>query len=97
MSREIEETMLFQRVITPVESIQIWHSTVSGFSFVISYESRDGPGLHGRPGYMASCRATDRNAPAFKVTGSPFNTFNDAEVACQTTLVLLTEPLTASA
>jgi hypothetical protein len=44
---------------------------------------------------MASCRPTDRNRPAFKVTGSPFNTFIDAEGACQTTLVVLMEPLIA--
>jgi hypothetical protein len=98
MSSETEETMLsqrgvlqFGRVITPVENIQIWHAPVSGYSFVISYESRDGPGLHGRPGYMASCRPTDRNRPAFKVTGSPFNTFADAERACQTILTFLAE------
>jgi|SRR6185437_11284702 len=98
MSSETEETILsergllqFRRVITPAEKIQIWHATVNGYSFVISYESRDGPGLHGRPGYMASCRPTDTHRPAFKVTGSPFNTFIDAERACQTILVLLTE------
>lgn len=98
MSSEIEETMFcerrvlqFNRIITPVESIQIWHAPVSGYSFVISYESRDGPGLHGRRGYMASCRPTERNRPAFKITGSPFNTFTDAERACQTILTLLAD------
>jgi hypothetical protein len=98
MSSEAEEMMLsqggvmqFSRVITPAEKIQIWHAPVSGYSFVISYESRDGSGLHGRPGYMASCRPTNQNRSAFKVTGSPFNSFIDAERACQTMLALLTE------
>jgi hypothetical protein len=98
MSTQTDETMLsqpgvlrFSRVITPVENIQIWHALASSYSFVISYESRDGPGLHGRPGYMASCRPTERNRPAFKVTGSPFNAFTDAERACQTILTFLAE------
>jgi hypothetical protein len=98
MSSEAEETissqrgaLQFNRVITPAEKIQIWHATVNGCSFVISYESRDGPGLHGRPGYMASCRPTDINRPAFKVTGAPFSTFIDADRACQAMLELLTD------
>jgi hypothetical protein len=98
MSSKTEEMILsqrgalrFSRVVTPVENMQIWHATVSDYSFVISYESRDGPGLHGRPGYMASCRRSDQNRPAFKITGSPFDTFIDAERACQTMLVLLTQ------
>lgn len=98
MSSETEDATLsqsgvlqFNRIITPVENIQIWHATVIGYSFVISYESRDGPGLHGRRGYMASCRPTERNIPAFKVTGSPFDSFTDAERACQTMLTFLAE------
>jgi hypothetical protein len=35
----------FSRVITPVEEIQTWNATSYGFSFVISYRSRSGPGL----------------------------------------------------
>jgi hypothetical protein len=50
------QTLQFSRVVTPVEDIQIWNATSRSFSFVISYESRSGPGLHGRPGYMASWR-----------------------------------------
>ena len=83
----------FSRVITPVEDLQIWHATVSGFSFVISFENRDGPGLHGRPGYIASWRPIHRNRPAFRVTGSPFNNLTDAEQACETMLEVLTQEL----
>ena len=39
-----------------VEDIGIWSATSDGFSFVISYASRTGHGLHGRPGFMASWR-----------------------------------------
>jgi hypothetical protein len=68
------QTLQFSRVVTPVEDIQIWNATSGGFSFVISYESRSGPGLHGRPGYMASWRPIHENRPAIKITGSPFKT-----------------------
>jgi hypothetical protein len=84
------QTLQFSRVVTPVEDIQIWNATSGGFSFVISYESRSGPGLHGRPGYMASWRPIHENRPAIKITGSPFKTFTDAEQACETMLRYLT-------
>jgi hypothetical protein len=83
----------FSRLITPVENLQIWHANFSGLSFVISYESRNGPGLHGRPGYMASWRPLHQNRPAFRITGSPFNSFTDAQQACETMLELLTQEL----
>jgi hypothetical protein len=84
------QTLQFSRVVTPVEDIQIWNATSGGFSFVISYESRDGPGLHGRPGYMASWRLIHESRPAIKITGSPFKTLTDAERACETMLGYLT-------
>jgi hypothetical protein len=84
------QTLQFSRVVTPVEDIQIWNATSGGFSFVISYESRSGPGLHGRPGYMASRRPIHENRPAIKITGSPFKTLTDAERACATMLGYLT-------
>jgi hypothetical protein len=84
------QTLQFSRVVTPVEDIQIWNATSRGFSFVISYESRSGPGLHGRPGYMASWRPIHENRPAIKITGSPFKTLTDAEQACETMLGYLT-------
>ena len=75
--------MQFSRVITPVEDIQIWNASSSGFSFVISYESRSGPGLQGIPGFAASWRPIYQNRSAVKVIGSPFKTFDAAEQACE--------------
>ena len=82
--------MQFSRVINPVGDMQIWNASGDGFSFVISYESRSGPGLHGRPGYMASWRPIHENRPAIKITGSPFKTLTDAEQASGTMLGYLT-------
>src|SRR5215831_17017157 len=73
----------FSRVVTPVEDIQIWNATSGGFSFVISYESRDGPGLRGNPGFVASWRPIYQNRSAVKVIGSPFKTLTAAEEACE--------------
>jgi len=56
----------FSRVIIPVEEIQIWNATSYGFSFVISYESRSGPGLQGNPGFVASWRPVYQNRHAVK-------------------------------
>ena len=78
--------MQFSRVITPVEYIQIWNASSDGFSFVISYESRSGPGLHGNPGFVASWRPIHRNSSAVKVIGSPFKTLDAAEQACEAML-----------
>jgi hypothetical protein len=76
--------MQFSRVIIPVEGIQIWSASSGGFSFVISYESRSGPGLQGNPGFVASWRYRDRSA--VKVIGSPFKTLPAAEQACDVVL-----------
>jgi hypothetical protein len=82
--------MQFNRIITPVEAIQIWNASSDGLSFVISYESRSGPGLHGNPGFLASWRPVYQNTPAIKVIGSPFKTMTDAEQACEVMLGYLT-------
>ena len=76
----------FSRVITPVEDIQIWNATCDGFSFVISYASRGGPGLQGNTGFAASWRPLRQNRSAVKVIGSPFKTFTAAEQACEIVL-----------
>jgi len=81
----------FSRIISPIEDMQIWNANSGGFSFVISYESRTGPGLHGRPGFVASWRPLNRGWSAVKVIGSPFTTFTAAEQACETVLGYLTE------
>ena len=78
--------MQFSRVITPVEEIQIWNTSSNGFSFVISYESRSGPGLQGKPGFVASWRPIYQNRSAVKVIGSPFKTLIAAEQACEAML-----------
>jgi hypothetical protein len=78
--------MQFSRVITPVEEIQIWNTSSNGFSFVISYESRSGAGLQGKPGFVASWRPIYQNRSAVKVIGSPFKTLAAAEQACEAML-----------
>jgi hypothetical protein len=82
--------MQFVRVISRVEQMEIWNANRNGFSFVISYESHSGPGLQGRPGFVASWRPIDRNRPAIKVGGSPFKTRAEAEEACEAMLGHLT-------
>jgi hypothetical protein len=61
-----------------------------GYSFVIS-ESRSGPGLHRPAGFVASWRPINLNKPAMRVGGSPFNTFAEAEKACEAFLEHLTK------
>lgn len=75
--------MKFNQVTTPVKDLQIWNANSEGFSFVISYETPNGPGLHGRPGFVVSWRPLLQNKPAIKVGGSPFKTFEEAERACE--------------
>ena len=73
-----------------LEEMKIWSATSEGFSFVISHGSRAGPGLHGRPGFVASWRPLYQNTSAIRIAGSPFNTFADAEAACNSMLDHLT-------
>jgi len=75
--------MQFSRVVSPIEDMQIWSASCDDFSFVISYESRSGAGLHGHPGFVASWRPLHQNRSAVKIIGSPFKTFEAAEQACQ--------------
>ena len=74
--------MQFTRVVSPLEDMEIWNASSNGFSFVISYESRSGLGLHGRTGFVASWRPIDQNKSAIKIGGSPFKTFAEADEAC---------------
>jgi hypothetical protein len=76
----------FSRVVSPVEDMDIWNANSNGFSFVISYESRSGPGFHGRTGFVASWRPIDQNRCAIRVGGSPFQTRVEAEEACKAML-----------
>ena len=61
--------------------MEIW-SASSDSLFVITHESRDGPGFHGRPGYVASWRPLYLGSGAIKIGGSPFSTFAETEEAC---------------
>ena len=81
-----ETAMQFTRVINPVEDMAIWSANSDGFSFVISYESRNGPGLRGRAGFVPSWRPIYHNPCAIKVGGSPFKSLPEAEEACEAML-----------
>ena len=82
--------MEFSRVISPVADMEIWSGSSNGFSFVISYESRSGPGFHGRTGFVASWRPIHQNRCAISIGGSPFKTLAEAEEACKVMLGNLT-------
>jgi hypothetical protein len=70
----------FQRA---VEEMEIWSANSDGYSFTISFfESFSGPGFHRRPGYVASWRPLYGVRGAIKIIGSPFKSFDEAEVAC---------------
>jgi hypothetical protein len=81
--------MQFSRINSAVEGLQIGNASSDGFSFVISFESRNGPGLHGHPGFVASWRPIYPSRCAIKVGGSPFKTFAEAEEACSAILAHL--------
>ena len=87
---EGEMALHFRRVGPATEELEIWSASEQGFSFVISNESSGGPGLRGKPGFVASWRPIHINKPAIKVGGSPFKTYAEAESACETMLAYLT-------
>jgi hypothetical protein len=79
--------MEFSRVINPVADMEIWSGSSDGFSFVISYGSRNGPGFRGRTGFVASWRPIHhQKASAITIGGSPFKTLAEAEEACEVML-----------
>jgi hypothetical protein len=61
----------FSRIAPATEELEIWIASERGFSFVISNESSSGPGLHGRPGFVASWRPINLNRTAVRIGGSP--------------------------
>jgi hypothetical protein len=83
--------MQFTRVIGHVDDMEVWNASGNGFSFVISHESRNGPGFRGRTGFMASWRPIHQNSSAVTVGGSPFKTLAEAESACEAMASLLTK------
>jgi hypothetical protein len=72
-----------------VEYLDVWSASSADISFVITFASPNGPGFHGRHGFLASWRPVYSRTRAVKVTGSPFDTFADAEAACNTMLGVL--------
>jgi hypothetical protein len=74
-----------------VEKLDVWSARSADISFVITFASPVGPGFHGRRGFLASWRALYSSTGAVKVIGSPFDTFADAEGACNTMLGALEE------
>ena len=74
-----------------VENMDVWSASSADISFVITFASPIGPGFHGRRGFLASWRSLYSSTGAVKVIGSPFDTFADAEGACNTILRALEE------
>jgi hypothetical protein len=69
-----------------VEQMKIWSADGDGYSFAISFfEHFPDPGFRGRPGYVASWRPL-YHGRAIKIIGSPFSSFDEAEVACDAML-----------
>ncbi|MBR1126578.1 hypothetical protein JQ628_34020 [Bradyrhizobium lablabi] len=73
--------MEFTRIAGP-EEMEVWKASSNAVSFVISYGSRNGPGLHGQTGFAVSWRPIAENRPAVGVGGSPFRTLAEAKEAC---------------
>jgi hypothetical protein len=73
-----------------VEQMEIWSADGDGYSFAISFfEHFTGPGFRRRPGYVASWRPLYRGRGAIKIIGSPFSSFDEAEMACDAMLTHL--------
>jgi hypothetical protein len=85
--------MHFTRVASGIEEMEVWNARSDAASFVISYESRSGPGFHGQTGfgYAVSWRPIDQNRSAVSVAGSPFETLAEAKEACNAMAAVLTK------
>jgi hypothetical protein len=74
----------FRRVF---KEMQIWSADSGGYSFTVSFfESLSGPGFRRTSGYVASWRPLDEGHGAIKIIGSPFQSFEEAEAACDAML-----------
>jgi hypothetical protein len=71
-----------------VDHMDVWSASSADISFVITFASPSGPGFHGRHGFLASWRPLRSRRGAVKVHGSPFNTFTEAEGACNAMLAV---------
>jgi hypothetical protein len=84
--------MEFTRVISPVEDMEIWSASSDGFSFVISYENRSGPGFTRTPrlrGVVASDRSEQERHQDRGLALQ--NALTEAEDACEAMLRYLTD------
>jgi hypothetical protein len=81
----------FKPVDTPLRDLKVWHAEGGEHSFAISHESRSGPGLRGRPGFIASWRRRRSNTSAAAIDGSPFETYEEAEKACELMFAYLSD------
>ena len=72
-----------------VEHLNVWIASNGDVSFVITFTSPTGPGFHGPRGFFASWRSLFSRTGTVKVIGSPFNTFAEAEAACNGMLEIL--------
>jgi hypothetical protein len=75
-----------------VENMDVWSASSANISFVISFASPAGPGFHGRRGFVASWQPLYSSTGAIEIVGSPFETFADAEDACNAMLRELMSP-----
>jgi hypothetical protein len=74
-----------------IESMDVWSASGADISFVITFASPTGSGLRGPHGFLASWRPLYSRTGAVKVIGSPFNSFEEAEQACNAMLGMLEE------
>lgn len=77
--------------VLAVEDMELWSAISHGFSFVISRGKTAGPGLVRRTGYIASWRPLRFSSGAVRIGGSPFETFGNAEQACNAMLNVIGE------
>ena len=69
------------------EEIEIWGANSDGYFFTISFfKNFAGPGFLDRSGYVASWSPLYRGRGAIRIMGSPFKSFDEAEVACEAML-----------
>ena len=83
--------MEFIRIAGPIEEMEVWKASSDAASFVISRESRSGLGFHGGNGYAVSWRPIDHTRSASGVPGSPFETLDEAKVACKAMAAILSK------
>jgi CHAD domain-containing protein len=82
--------MEFIRIAGAIEEMEVWKASSNAASFVISFESRTGPGFQGETGFAVSWRPIDQSRSATSVPGSPFETLAEAKEACNAMAAITT-------